>query len=74
MNDAEGHADPTGMDADEVPDARPDDRRRGLEALRVDHRRHGVGRVVEPVDALESEGDDKGHDEEQHLPGTKRGK
>ena len=69
VNDAEGHADAAGMDADEVPEARPDDGRRRLQALGVDHRGHGVGRVVEAVDALESEGDHQRRHEQCQLAG-----
>ncbi len=68
VDDAEGYADATGMDADEVPEARPDNRRGGLERLRVDHRRHGIGRVVEAVDHLEAKCDHHRDHEQDHLP------
>ena len=57
------------QDADEVPDARPDDGDVRIQRVRVDHRRHGVGGVVEAVDELEAE-----RDQQRQLPtgGTER--
>ena len=43
--------------AQEVPESRPRHRHVRIERMGVDHRRHCVGRVVETVDELKSQGD-----------------
>ena len=42
---------------EEVPHARPDHRDVRRQRVGVDHGRHGIGRVVEAVDELESQRD-----------------
>ena len=70
VDDAESHPDATGMNADEVPDTRPDHRPGGLHRLRIDDRRHSVGGVVEAVDALKPEGDQERHQKQNQLSGA----
>ena len=56
-NDAEGDAARGHQDADEIPDARPDDRDVRLQRVGIDHGGDRVGRVVEAVDELEAQRD-----------------
>ena len=63
-DDPEGHRARRDEDADEVPDARPEDREVRLERVRVDDGRDGVGRVVEAVHELEAERDEERDPEE----------
>ena len=53
VHDAEGDRRPAEVDAEEVAEPRPEDRRPGPQRLGVNDRGDGVGRVVEPVDELE---------------------
>ena len=58
--------------AAEVQQPGVDDRGRGRERAGVDDRGNGVGRVVEPVDELEREGDQQGDDQEDERAGRER--
>ena len=66
-DDAEGHRPGRGQHADEVPAARPDDGDDGPQRMGVDHRRHGVGRIVKTVDEFEAERQAESDDEENRA-------
>ena len=72
MHDAKGDADPASMDADEVPQARPDDRWHRLQGLGVDDRGHGIGRVMKAVNDFKSEGNEQGGEQQKQLPSAER--
>ena len=67
VDDAEGDRRAAQQHAQEVAEAGEEHGRHRPQRPGVDHRRHGVGRVVEAVDHLEAEGDEQGHRQDDHA-------
>ena len=70
-HDGESHRAGGEEHANQIPDAGPDHGDVRLERMRINHRGHGVGRVVEPVHKFKCQGDQQ-RDTQEHI-GPRRG-
>jgi len=62
---AEGHGTAGEQHSQKIPRAGPDDRELRGEGVRIDDRRDGIRRVVEPVDEFDAQGDQPRHPQQQ---------